>query len=83
MGLPVLCMFKNFLQEISRKQSILITTHVQSLHLSGFLSQEGRGVPLEAVCHSSGTFAPPKIWSENNRKISITKQIYITIDFAS
>ena len=27
-------------------------------------------------------FAPPEIWSENNRKISITKEICITIDFA-
>ena len=27
-------------------------------------------------------FAPPEIWSENNRKISITKDICITIDFA-
>ena len=66
------------------KQSIFITTHVQSLHLSGFLSWGGggRGVPPEAVSHPSDTFVPPKIWFENNIKISITKEIYITIDFA-
>ena len=32
----------------------------------------------------SETFAPLlKIWSKNNRKINITLEIFITIDFAS
>ena len=31
----------------------------------------------------SETFAPPpKIWSENNRKLSVTNEICMTIDFA-
>ena len=41
-----------------------------------FFHRGGRGgAPLRQ-------FAPPEIWSENNRKISITKEICITIDFA-
>ena len=34
----------------------------------------GAGTPLSDF--------PPKIWSENNRKISITKEMCMTIDFA-
>ena len=41
----------------------------------------GIGTPPEAV--PLETFAPPpENWSENNRKISIAKEICITIDFA-
>ena len=48
--------------------------------LSGFLSLGRQGAPLpEAVCPPER----PEIWSENNRKISITKEICITIDFDS
>ena len=54
---------------------------VASFWLS-FTGEGGRGVPPEAVCHPSDTFVPPKIWFENNIKISITKEVYITIDFA-
>ena len=56
-----------------------MATHV--LH-SGFFPQGGKGAPPEAVCPSLGDFCPPEIWSENNRQISITKEICITIDFA-
>ena len=47
--------------------------------ITGFLPQGG--APLRQFV-SSETFAPsPEIWSENNRKISITKENCITIDF--
>ena len=49
----------------------------------GFLPQGDRGAggaPLRQF--ALGDFAPPEVWSENNRKISITKEICITIDFA-
>ena len=39
----------------------------------------GAGNAPEAV-PPLGDFPPPEIWSENNRKISITKEICITID---
>ena len=39
-----------------------------------FFHRGGQGAPSETL--------PPEIWSENNRKISITKEICITIDFA-
>ena len=44
-------------------------------------STGGRGRLPEAVC-PLGNFGCPEIWSENNRKINITKEISITIDFA-
>ena len=49
---------------------------------TGFPPQGEGGSPPPAVFSPSETFAPPKIWSENNRKISTTKEICITIDFA-
>ena len=51
-----------------------------------WLSSTGRdrGRPRGSLPPPPETFAaPPEIWSENNRKISITKEICITIDFAS
>ena len=49
---------------------------------ANWLSSTG-GAPLRQFASPSETFAPPpEIWPENNRKISITKAIYITIDFA-
>ena len=47
----------------------------------GWLSST-RGASPEVVCSPLGDFWPPEIWFENNRKISITKEICITIDFA-
>ena len=52
---------------------------------SGFLPQGGEGAggaPSEAVCPPRRLLPPPEIWSENNRKITVTKEICITIDFA-
>ena len=46
--------------------------------LLGFFPQGGKGAPPEAVC----PLCPPEIWSNNNRQISITKEICIAIDFA-
>ena len=47
---------------------------------AAFLPQEGR--PLRQFA-PLGDFCPSmKFWSENNRKISIAKEICITIDFA-
>ena len=39
----------------------------------GFLPQRGRGdAPLPGAVCPLGGFSPSQIWSENNRKISIT-----------
>ena len=43
---------------------------------TGFLPQGGSSL------FPSETFVPPEIWSENNRKTGITKEICITTDFA-
>ena len=48
----------------------------------GFLPQGERPVLRQFPPPPPETFAPPEIWSENNRNISITKEICITIDFA-
>ena len=51
-------------------------------YMTGFLPR-GAGAPLpEAVCLPQRLLPLPEIWFENNRKISITKEICITIDFA-
>ena len=44
-------------------------------------STGGQGAPPKAVPPPLRLLLP-EIWSENNRKISITKEICITIDFA-
>ena len=49
---------------------------------SGFLPEGDRGDPLRQFTPLRDFAPPPEIWSENNRKISITKEICITIDFA-
>ena len=58
---------------------------------TGFLPRGGgggggggeEGAPLKQFALPSKTFAPPpKIWSENDRKVSITKEICVTLDFA-
>ena len=54
------------------KQSIMNILWI--LWRSGFLPQRDRGRP------PLWDFCPPEIWSENNRNISITKEICITID---
>ena len=57
---------------IVRPYGKLLQKDICKLWLS---STGGRG-PLRQ------TFAPPEIWSENNRQIGITKEICIAIDFA-
>ena len=47
---------------------------------SGFLPRGAGGAPLRQFSPPLRGFCPPVIWSENNRKISITKEICITID---
>ena len=52
----------------------------QEIWLS-FAGDGGREHPLRQFA-PLGDFCPHEIWSENNRKISITKEICMTIDFA-
>ena len=57
-----------------------ISLHDYSVANAGLLPWGAGGAPPEAV--PLETFAPPlENWSENNRKISITKEICITVDF--
>ena len=48
--------------------------------LQNWLSSTG-GAPLKQFVPSSETFCLPEIWSKSNRKISITIEICITVDF--
>ena len=77
--LYVLCRFKKFLETVHLYHNTCAI--VASFWLS-FMGGGAGECPPEAVSHPSDTFVPPKIWFENNIKISITKEIYITIDFA-
>ena len=55
----------------------------RSLLVAFFHRGEGQGsAPLKQFSHFRNFCPPPEIWSENNRKISITIEICITIDFA-
>ena len=55
---------------------------LQKLHLAFCHRGVGEHTLPEAVCPCLGDSPPPEIWSKNSRKISITKEICITIDFA-
>ena len=69
---------------VSRTQSLFRNLDTQTIkekvRNAGFPPQGGGGRPPQAVCLPLRDFCPRKIWSENNRKICITKEICITID---
>ena len=74
--LYVLCRFKKVLEN-----SLFLSQHICNRYIFLAFFHRGSGeCPLRQSATPQGLL-PPNIWSENNRKISITKEIHITIDF--
>ena len=72
-------LLKHRCKHILRWLRYYMETRLKSL---AFFHRGDRG-PLRQFASPSETFAPlPEMWSENNRKVSIRKEICITIDFA-
>ena len=62
------------------QETYLLNLTWKKFTISWLSSTGGMRVPPELVCPPRRLLSPLEIWSENNRKVSITKEICITID---